>query len=523
MFKKVLITTSGLGQRLGEVTFYTNKSLVRVGKKPAISYIVESYPKEFEFVITLGWFSHHVREFLLMQYPDRTFHFVTVDPFEGQGSSLAYSILQAEEVLDEPFIFHACDTIVPYREYPFTDWMLGCRVGDSSHYISYDTQGGRVIKIYPKGEISDLLSYVGVAGIKSHREFFSALKGAIEREPNNSNLSDVIGLESLSLESIETKEWFDIGNVDGLMRARDKIADRFEILDKNDESIFIFEDSVVKFFADEGVCRDRVDRAEYLKGLIPEIESSGKNFYRYRFFQGEVLSRRCSIERFKDLLAHLEDNLWKEREGDVKEYCRIFYKDKTFSRIDKFLKDSGIEDRACRINGIEVASARDLLGRLPWDRIEDGIAVGFHGDLILDNILDDGKEFCLIDWRQNFAGLKDRGDLYYDLGKLNHNLIFNHDIIKKELFYVGGDDFKVDLLRSHRLTECQEELFRWIDRKSLDGWKVRVMSCIVWLNMAPLHHYPLNKFLYFFGRYCLQRIIDEEEQSFNRTDEQGAD
>ena len=41
---KVLITTSGLGSRLGELTDYTNKSLVRVTDKPAISNIIESYP-----------------------------------------------------------------------------------------------------------------------------------------------------------------------------------------------------------------------------------------------------------------------------------------------------------------------------------------------------------------------------------------------------------------------------------------------------------------------------------------------
>ena len=41
---KVLITTSGIGSRLGNLTEYTNKGLVRVGKKPSISYIIESYP-----------------------------------------------------------------------------------------------------------------------------------------------------------------------------------------------------------------------------------------------------------------------------------------------------------------------------------------------------------------------------------------------------------------------------------------------------------------------------------------------
>ena len=52
---KVLITTSGIGSRLGNLTEYTNKGLVRVGKKPSISYIIESYPEDVEFVVHSGY------------------------------------------------------------------------------------------------------------------------------------------------------------------------------------------------------------------------------------------------------------------------------------------------------------------------------------------------------------------------------------------------------------------------------------------------------------------------------------
>ena len=50
---KILITTSGIGSRLGELTDYINKSLVRIGNKPALSLIIDNYPKNTEFVVTL--------------------------------------------------------------------------------------------------------------------------------------------------------------------------------------------------------------------------------------------------------------------------------------------------------------------------------------------------------------------------------------------------------------------------------------------------------------------------------------
>jgi NDP-sugar pyrophosphorylase family protein len=78
---KVLITTSGLGSRLGQLTDYTNKCLVRVTDKPAISYIVESYPKNTKFVITLGHYGNHVKQFLQLAYPDYNFISFQVSKF----------------------------------------------------------------------------------------------------------------------------------------------------------------------------------------------------------------------------------------------------------------------------------------------------------------------------------------------------------------------------------------------------------------------------------------------------------
>ena len=81
---KVLITTSGIGSRLGDLTKYTNKSLVRVGKKPAISYIIEKYPVDIELVITLGYYGNQVRDFLTLAYPERNFNFIEVDKFDSK-------------------------------------------------------------------------------------------------------------------------------------------------------------------------------------------------------------------------------------------------------------------------------------------------------------------------------------------------------------------------------------------------------------------------------------------------------
>ena len=109
---KVLITASGLGSRLGNLTKFTNKGLVRIGKKPALSYIIESYPDDVEFVVTLGHYGDQVEQFLNLAYPDKKITYVPVENYDGEGSSLLYSMSLCKDELQCPFIFHACDTVV---------------------------------------------------------------------------------------------------------------------------------------------------------------------------------------------------------------------------------------------------------------------------------------------------------------------------------------------------------------------------------------------------------------------------
>ena len=84
----VIITTSGVGNRLLPYTNYTNKSLLPLGDKYCICHIIESYPIGTNFVITLGHKGELVREFLTLAYPQLSLTFVCIDLYEGAGSSL---------------------------------------------------------------------------------------------------------------------------------------------------------------------------------------------------------------------------------------------------------------------------------------------------------------------------------------------------------------------------------------------------------------------------------------------------
>ena len=117
----------------------------------------------------------------------------------------------------------------------------------------------------------------------------------------------------------------------------------------------------------------------------------------------------------------------------------------------------------------------------------------------------------MLDWRQDFGGSTTEGDIYYDLAKLNHNLIFNHEIVFNRSFKVTKDEDKVrlDILRSERLISCQEILHAWIKKNGFDLVKVKVLTAIIWLNMTPLHDAEMGEFLYYLGALHLEKYYGE--------------
>ena len=507
---KVLITTSGLGSRLGNLTDYTNKCLIRVADKPAISYIVESYPENTKFVITLGHYGSHVKQFLQLAYPNHNFTFVEVDKYKGDGSSLGYSILQCKHEINCPFIFHASDTIVKDFKIPEPNinWVAGNYKEDSSQYRTLNLSDGKLIKINEKGELGHYFSYIGLAGIKDFELFFYNLEKLVYGDYKD--ISDVHAINNMLFEvDFQYKEvsygnWFDIGNTSELVKTRKKFSSSIDVLDKKDESIFFFDKFVIKFFHNKNINKNRVIRANNLKGLVPNIIDSTENFYKYEKAEGKLFSKSVNKQKFLKFLDWSKQKLWIPKfDLTFEKKCYDFYITKTKNRIGQYLNSSIDEEDI--INGEHIPSIYYLLDQININWLCDGIPSQFHGDFILDNIIETKEGFTLIDWRQDFAGDLEVGDMYYDMAKLNHNLVINHDIVNKNLFDSSKENCYI--LINSKLNECKGVLHSFIKDNGYDLKKVKVLTAIIWINMAPLHEYPFNNFLFNFGKYNLYKNL----------------
>lgn len=517
---RIVIPTAGIGSRLKESTRYINKSLVGIANRPTISHLIEQFPQDCEFVIALGHKGELVRNFLELAYPDRTFFFANVDPYKGKGSGLGLSLLACEQYLQEPFVFLSCDTLVKELiPEPDHDWMGFSQIEDLAQYRTLNVVNGNVAEICEKGAIRENPKvYIGLTGVHSYRKFWQAMHsgGTLAIDQGES-----YGMKSiLESNNVTTHEftWFDTGNLESIQIAREVYAkpDEPNILEKKNEAIWFVGNNVVKYSDDIDFITNRVKRAKELQEFVPNIYTHKSNMYCYKKVNGEVLSDVINPAIFELFLTKckafwLKKDLSLEEKKQFENNCLNFYKKKTFERVELFYKNFNQKDDAAIINGELMSSLQDLLNQIDWDWMSKGLAGRFHGDFHFENILysKSDKKFTFLDWRQDFAGDLSVGDVYYDLAKLMHGLIVNHGIVVNDQFNASWKDgeIKFDIQRKQSLAECEQRLNIWIQENNYDLKKVKVLTALIYLNIAALHHHPYSLLLYGLGKKMLKQEL----------------
>ncbi len=549
MIDTVFITTSGLGTRLEGLTQYTNKALVPIGDQYAICRIIERFqPTTTRFVVTLGYYGTHVRDFLELAYPAHNFTFVQVDTYEGPGSSQAHSMLCAAPHLTTPFLYHCCDTILP-PTYEFPQLApatpatpttpvapatppITLFVSPHPDYTTYSgitVRNDTITRFNQKREAIHDYAYIGIAYIADPHAFWTALRTATEAEGGHAALGDTTAYRHLLatgniLDYRVIPTFYDTGNLDSYQHACKAFPSQATVLAKPNESLCFLRDQqkVIKFLHSATANAKRVHRGKMLETCGgPAILGEKPNFMAMRYEEGTILAECREWGVVRQLLDWAAIHLWTGRHQNAQyaQVSRRFYYEKTLERVGMY-KAKRPED-ITRINGVHVGSIGELLDRVDWTTLCTDQFTHFHGDFILDNILrkPDGQ-FVLLDWRECFDTETEWGDQAYDLAKLRHNMVFNHANIAKGHFSVYREEEQVfvDLQCKYLLMRQVEELDCWIAQNTdLDQRNIRILQALIWINMAPLYEAPLCDFLYYFGKWNLSLAVGSVASASART------
>ena len=309
--------------------------------------------------------------------------------------------------------------------------------------------------------------------------------------------------------------WTDLGDIDKYLSAK---KNEFEYnFEKTDEFIYFVNNKVIKFFADKKMVTGRVKKSRMNTELFPNVTGRGEQFFSYPYSSGKIFYCYSNVNLFKKLLSKLDEYLWISKNIDadkMKSICKEFYFNKTMSRLKLFKEKNPDYVFPTKINGQDVPSIDSLLENIPWDQLYSGIPAFIHGDLQFDNVLYIEKEdrFLLIDWRQDFAGETEFGDLNYDFAKLLGGILINYDYIKKGLFYYSenNDEKQFDFARRVSTDDYKKVLNDYIFSKNIDTKKINLITGLIFLNMAPLHNVPFNFILLSLGIQIIHNNINSE-------------
>jgi len=519
MSSKICILAAGRGTRLGKTAKLLSKALHPVKGRAAITWIIEKFPSDAQFVIAIGYLGDQVVDYLSLAHPEGNFQYVRIEDFDGPKSGPGKSLEKCKYLLQCPFFFVSCDTLWTdlINVCPSENW-FGVSAQLSStpeQYCNMKVENGDVTAISDKEALisPDYKTFIGLCFINDFELFWSHLdvEQLIKGEPQIS--SGLKALVKFSPVKAISFDWMDIGDTEKYSMA----VGRYENFDfsKTGESLYFVNKKVIKFFSEIEVTQKRVAKAKLSQGAFPTILQQKGQFYSYEYQAGQTLYEYSSLATFKSLLEFLKTRVWREKKigADIFSLaCRKFYMEKTFQRIDAYKLKYPAEE-ITSINGKVTPNLEMLLKKIDWELVCDGRPAFFHGDLQFDNILYDrtAKKFTLLDWRQDFGGHYEFGDIYYDLAKLYGGMVLNYDFVKNGMIQyreeTGNVDFDFAQRYQHRSYLAHFE--KWLSFNNYNVGKVKILVALIYLNMAPLHHYPFDKMLSCLGRSMLDSLLEK--------------
>ena len=490
----VVLLAAGLGSRMGRYADIVNKTLLPVKGKAIISTVIEQFDAETKFVIAVGYRKEQVKSYIAAAHPTLDVTFVDVDNFSGVNSGPAYSLGLCKDYVPADFIVVACDAL--YGNLPQlvgdSDSMAVSKVlfSESAAYCNVRIENDVVVQIQDKVRSNFGFAFNGAFYVKNASTFWKDLKGQ--------ELSS--GFRNLKMRAVEMP-WVDLGTFERYKKEV-VVSGAFDF-SKDDEFIYFVGNKVIKWFRDERTTVNRIAKASMHSHLFPTVRYHGSGFYSYDKIEGSTLYETVTPEIFPKFISWCWDNIWKNQAHLTKEDLESFYYDKTQQRLAQFrLKYPSFRPTMINRKYVEY-DIDEGLNLLDWPLILNPLptrAKFMHGDLQLANVIYTGEDFKLIDWRQDFAGKIDAGDILYDAAKLKASLILDYDAICRGEFSFSehADEIHFTIPNNSKYQEYIDLIDKHFPKYVTDQ-----IVTIIYLNMAALHANPFDKLLY---SLALQRL-----------------
>lgn len=515
----ICILTAGVGSRMGIYSDIINKSLLPVNGKAIISHIIEYFNKNSTFIIGLGFKSEQVKTYLKIAHPNNNFKFVKINNYTGKGSGPGKSLLLCKKYLNKEFFFISCDTLLNEKQLSkinFNKNYVGTfklKSKKINEYCNFGLTNNLITNIFDKKVPSKNImhtSFVGFCFIKDYKIFWNSL---IKNNDKNNEIQISRGFVDLvKNKSLFSKQliWNDLGSYD-LYKKHLKKYIKYDF-SKKDEFIYFLNKKVIKFDVDSKKINKKFKKFKINSKIFPSNISKFNNFLTYDFVNGKTFYKINSRKKFADLLLWLKDKLWVhplKNSQILKKDAKLFYKKKTYDRLDLFLRKNKYVDKINYVNSKKVKKISVYLKKINWQYLENSSPNFIHGDLQFDNIIFFRDKFTLIDWRDSFGLNIKYGDLYYDLSKLYGGMHINYDYVKlnKMYYFEEGNNITFNLEKRKIMNKYIKEFDKFIKSNFFDIKKINLLLPVIFLNMAPMHLHPFDKILFSYSKILFEEYF----------------
>lgn len=496
----VLILAAGKGTRLSHLTEQINKALLPINNEAILSKIIKQFPETYKFIIAVGYKSISIKEYCNIVFPNHDITFVDISDIDSTASGPGLSALLCREYLQRPFYITTADCLL-INSVPKLDsnWLGLHRTSYPEKYSTAKLDGNDVVGFINKSKNGFDNAFIGIAGILEYEVFWNELQSNCkDGEIVNAffNPSKYRHLKGKQL------EWFDTGNFDDLEKARMYFKDSPLSLEKTTGEILYKDNNrLIKFIPNERDLKDLYERARHLGKLVPNNVGRSKSFLFYDWIPGTTLYARDDFDLYIRFIEKYLRNV--DKVDSVANDIEHFYIIKTEDRYNKFIETNGDEyiNTAYTINSTKYPCMDTVYRNLNFNSLySTSYNKNFHGDLQFDNIIVNNEQFTYIDWRRNFGSSTTSGDVYYDLAKLYGGILIPYNLMKNEnniTLKQAGNTVEYSYKNLTTLSRVQQEYELLLEEYGYDFKKIKFITGLIYLNMAPMHSGNFSKLLWF--------------------------
>lgn len=548
-----MIPAAGRGTRMLSLTDNNPKAMLPMSNKPIIGHQLEWLIKHnFEdVIIVVGYKAEKIINYVSDFYADKiNVRFAMQDKLDGladaiykgtnemsfnemKDSSLFIilgDLIPNSEINDIDFKddFIAYDTVSDYERW----CMVGIEDGNiTSFYDKPETKpptNNNIIGIYNFSDIPSLksaLTQVIFRGVKLRGEY--QLSQALE-----------IFIKKQKIKAVEFSKFYDLGEVEALNKTRKNIARHFNKVELMKNGNIRKSSTNTKKLEKEINWYNNL--SPQIKEYVPEIKDFGERddvvYYDMEYIKSTPLQELFLYNLpeedewrkiFKEIKKYLDKTRIKDVSyEDVKNLSLGNYdmfvektKERCKALVDKFphmtyaINGKLYKNPLFMLNNIYSYS----IPKLVFNNI-DSYFSHLHGDLFFGNMMYDieSSKLKIFDPRGEYGVFTNKGDIRYDIAKLNHSVYGYYDFIVNGLYTLDdkGAILNYDIYDSQQ-KHAQIVFDEMLEEMNIDKDEIDFITGLLFLTMIPLHSENEKNQKMQFIKACefFDKIIKKEQQS----------